>query len=118
MDNGIKRKRRAMQFKELRMNVEKIGFEKINFNKENYFEGFFIVDKLPDLISVLETFFGPPAIPSSAGVSRQGQEIADEHGGVWAGQTFYFHPQENRAFFAMLWPWADKERITLKLGEK
>ena len=107
-----------MQFKELRMKVEGIGFEKVRSNTDDFFEAFLPVDKLPDLISVLETLLGPPAIPNSKGVSQPVQQIAEEYGGIWAGQTFYYQAQEDRALFAMLWPWADKEHITLKLGQK
>ena len=107
-----------MQFKELRMKVEGIGFEKVRSNTDDFFEAFLPVDKLPDLISVLETLLGPPAIPNRKGVSPAVQQIVEEYGGIWAGQTFYYQAQEDRSLFAMLWPWADKEHITLKLGQK
>jgi len=107
-----------MQFLDLRSEVKKIGFKVIRLDQDRYFEGFLAADQLPHLVSALEKFFGPPAVPGSKELSEQAREIAAEFGGIWSGQTFYFHSHENRAFFAMLWPWADKEHITLKLGQK
>lgn len=107
-----------MQFEELRAKVKKIGFEAVRFDKEEFFEGFITIDKLPNLVSVLEAFLGPPAISSSQEVSAEAQKVANEFGGVWKGQTFYFQRKETRAMFAMLWPWADKAHVTLKLGQK
>jgi hypothetical protein len=34
------------------------------------------------------------------------------------GQTLYFSDNNGSPVFAMLWPWQDKENITLKLGRK
>jgi hypothetical protein len=73
---------------------------------------------LPNLVKVLEAFFGPPAIPGAQEVPAEAQKVANEFGGVWKGQTFYFQRKETRAMFAMLWPWADKAHVTLKLGHK
>jgi len=107
-----------MEFNELRTKVKKIGFKEVRFDKEEFFEGFIPIEKLPNLISVLESFFGPPAIPSAQEVSAEAQKVANEFGGVWKGQSFYFQLKETRPMFAMLWPWADKAHVTLKLGHK
>jgi hypothetical protein len=45
------------------------------------------------------------------------QKVIDDFGGIMAGQTLYFTKQADGVIFAMLWPWQDGIRITLKAGK-
>jgi len=58
---------------------------------------------------------GLPAYPSNDRLSPQIEKTIKEFGGVMSGQTLYFWSQGKDTVFAMLWPWEDGYRTTVKI---
>lgn len=108
-----------MQFDELKDAVKNFSFDALRMDCDNYFEGVILKDELKKLVASLDNFFGSPAWPSSKGrLSFQAQEIIKGYGGIMSGQTLYFWNQGKNTVAAMLWPWQDGQRTTLKIIQK
>lgn len=107
-----------MQFSEIKKEIAGVNFETRRLDSDDYFEAVIVKDELLKLTEKLEKFFGPPALSSKSKLSTQIKEAIKEFGGVRSDQTLYFWSQESDTIFAMLWPWADRSHITLKLAKK
>lgn len=107
-----------MQFEELKSQIKTCGFEEVRVDNNEFFEAVIRKGNLVVLTDKLSSIFGPPAWPSENKLSTEVHNIIQKYGGVMAGQTLYFTHMDNLPVFAMLWPWGDKEHITLKIGRK
>ncbi|MDP3142693.1 MAG: hypothetical protein Q8N14_01920 [Candidatus Omnitrophota bacterium] len=106
-----------MKFEELKNEIKAISFEALREDSEDFFEAVLVKKDLEDLSSSLSKFFGAPAFPSDKPLSPQAQSVVADFGDIMDGQILYFWCQDANAIFAMLWPWGDKEHITLKMGQ-
>ena len=104
-----------MQFSELKAQVKNIGYDELRADGNNYFEIVIKKEKLGEFCCALERFFGPPVWPPENKLPAQIEDVIRKFGGIMTGQTLYFYNQDNEVIFAMLWPWSDDERITLKI---
>lgn len=107
-----------MQFNEIRKELEGVVFDSLRIDSHNYFEAVLVTKELAKLTASLERFFGSPTWPSQDRLLPQAQEIIKDFGGIRPGQTLYFWSQGKDTVFAMLWPWEDKHRTTLKIVGK
>ena len=105
-----------MTFVELKTQLKTCVFDEVRADKDAFFEAVIRKSNLEVLNSQLKGAFGPPAWPSEIKLSEEISKIIQGYGGVMAGQTLYFTNMDSSPVFAMLWPWGDKEHITLKVG--
>ena len=108
-----------MEFDEIKAQIKKIELDATRVDNENYFEAV-IIGKvhLEEVARVLEGIFGPPAWPSDKKLLKDVKELINSVGGLRKGQTLYFLNNEGEcSAFAMLWPWQDGERITIKMSK-
>jgi hypothetical protein len=104
-----------MGFDELRNTLKEVVTETIRMDCDNLYEAVVAKEHLSPLTQRLQRFFGAPAWPSKVALSAAVQEAIRSYGGVMPGQTLYFLQREGNTFFAMLWPWQDGQRTTLKV---
>lgn len=104
-----------MQFNEIRKELEGVVFDNLRIDDHNYFEAVIVKNELTKLTASLERLFGSPARPSQNRLLLQAQEITKDFGGIRPGQTLYFWNQGEDTVFAMLWPWEDGYRTTVKI---
>ncbi len=107
-----------MTFNELKDQIKTCGFEELRVDNNELFE---VVVRKKDLEAVsakLNSVFGSPAWPSENKLSNEVNNIIQHYGGIMAGQTLYFTHMDNLPVFVMLWPWGDKDHITVKVGVK
>jgi len=107
-----------MQFEEVKKEVKSISFDALRMDCDNFFEAVVLKDELLRLNERLKKFFGEPAFPSKNRLSYQAQETIRGFGGIMPGQTLYLWNQGKDTVLAMLWPWQDGERTTLKIIQK
>lgn len=107
-----------MEYIQLKEEVKKLGFKMVRLDDADYFEAVLLKSGLEQLTKKLDSLFGPPKWPSEKQLSAEVSEIIQDFGGIREDQTLYFLNEKNLSIFAMLWPWSDGERITLKLGMK
>ena len=46
---------------------------------------------------------------------REANEFAKEYGGIQVGQVLYYRGSEGISQLAMIWPWQDGVRLTVKI---
>ena len=107
-----------MQFSEIKKEVKSFDFEVLRLDSDNYFEGVVIKGELSKLNERLQKLLGAPAWPSKNRLPYQMQEAVKAFGGIMPGQTLYFKSEGRDAIFAMLWPWQDGMRTTVKIIQK
>jgi len=104
-----------MEFKEIKETVKGINFEELRNDSDVYLEVVILRKDLAHLTSSLTKYFGLPAWPSKNKLTPKMEESIADFGGVMAGQTLYFNSDATQVIFAMLWPWQDRQHITMKM---
>lgn len=107
-----------MEFSEIRKEIKEIPFSTLRMDRDNYFEAVIVKNEITRITEALNKFFGSPVFPSSSKLSFKVQELTNGFGGIMPGQTLYFWNEGSDTVFAMLWPWQDGERTTVKLIKK
>ena len=106
-----------MEFDKIKAEVKKMEPDMTRMDNENYFEAVIGHARLEGMIRVLEGIFGAPAWPSGTKLSKDTQILIKNVGGLRKGQTLYFLNKEGCSAFAMLWPWQDGEKVTIKMSK-
>ena len=86
---------------------------------KDYLEAVIRRERLEACSRILGEVFGPPAKPfdQRASFDRPLRRMVESGGGILKNQCLYLRRYEDdRVAFAALWPWADPENITLKVG--
>lgn len=107
-----------MKFIELKDEVKAVKFDTLRLDCDNHFEAVVVKAELDKLTARLERFFGSPAWPSKGRLSLKIEETIKGFGGIMPGQTLYFKDSGADTMFAMLWPWQDGQRTTVKIIKK
>lgn len=107
-----------MEFEELINQVKVLSFEEVRVDKEDFFEAVIRKKDLGALNAKLVSIFGVLVWPPEKKLPDEVQNLIKNHGGVMGGQMLYFARLKDLPVFVMLWPWADKEHITLKIGRE
>ena len=106
-----------MEFDKIREEARKVEPETTRMDNENYFEAVIDHARLEGVVRVLEGIFGAPAWPSDKKLLKDTQILIKGVGGLRKGQTLYSLNKDGSSAFAMLWPWQDGERITIKISK-
>ncbi len=104
-----------MHFERIKEKIKDIPLDALRVDCDNLFEAVVVKVELEKFIKSLEEFFGPPAWPSKISLSFHVRKVIDDFGGVMPGQTLYVANKGADAIFAMLWPWQDGVRTTVKI---
>lgn len=113
----IKKRPDNMDFAAIKTEIKNIELDTMRADNDDYLEVVFKRGSMDKVISSLENLLGKAVWPSKERLSKDAQRIADNFGGLRKGQTLFFASREGVCVFAMLWPWQDGERITLKMGK-
>lgn len=104
-----------MDFSSLRRNMKQFNFEDLRTDCDNFFEGVVIRQELEKLNLHLKDFMGEPVFPSKNRLPLKVQETVNGFGGIMPGQTLYYKTAGTDSILAMLWPWKDGQRTTIKI---
>lgn len=104
-----------MDFSGLRKNMKLLSFETLRTDCDNFFEGVIIQQELNKLNLQLKNLLGEPVYPSKNRLAFKVKETVDGFGGLMPGQTLYYKNLGKDGIFAMLWPWKDGQRTTVKI---
>ena len=106
-----------MSFNELLQEVKRIRAEQIRYEFTNYFECVTGVEFIRELCQVLEGRFGPPLKRAGQDPTKEAKRCAESLGGIQKNQVLYFLEKEDLLNCAMLWPWEDGTRVTVKIAQ-
>ncbi|MDO8488710.1 MAG: hypothetical protein Q7S42_01160 [Candidatus Omnitrophota bacterium] len=104
-----------MEFDAVRKDLKTLTFETLRTDCDNFFEGVIIQQELDKLNSQLKNLLGEPVYPSKNRLTFKVKETVDGLGGIMPGQTLYYKNLGKDGIFAMLWPWKDGQRTTVKV---
>jgi hypothetical protein len=107
-----------MEFAQIKEELNNIVFDALRVDCDNNFEAVIVKEELAKLVERLEKFFGSPVFPSKNRMPLEMRLTVDAFGGIMPGQTLYFNDKNEGTVFAMLWPWKDGQRTTLKIVKK
>ena len=107
-----------MEFNKIKDEVKALGCEALRADKDDYFEAVFTKAVTAKLNESLKSFLGEPVWPSKDKLALQIQDAIAGFGGIHEGQTLYFRTEGSIIIFAMLWPWGDGQRVTIKIIHK
>ena len=107
-----------MEFDEIKAEVKKVELDMTRMDNENYFEAVIGKARLEGVVRVLEGIFGAPAWPSDKKLLKDTEKLIKSVGCLRKGQTLYLlNNRSGCSVFAMLWPWQDGERVTIKMSK-
>ncbi|MDP3730029.1 MAG: hypothetical protein Q8R14_00700 [Candidatus Omnitrophota bacterium] len=107
-----------MEFDEIKARIRKTEPDMMRMDSENYFEAVIGHARLEEAVCALEGVFGAPAWPSDKKLSRDTERLIKNIGGLRKGQTLYIlNDGSGCSVFAMLWPWQDGQRVTIKMSK-
>lgn len=107
-----------MDFSAIKKDIKGLSFDALRVDCDNLFEGVVVKKELEKLNAQLKNFLGEPVYPSRNRLTHEVQETVDGFGGIKPGQTLYYKDSGNNRILAMLWPWQDGERTTVKIIQK
>ena len=95
-------------------------------NSEKYEEVILHTSQLSNLCKNIQTKLGPPIISDDMNLTEETKkaigfldthdvfDAVNAHGGIWKGQTLFYGPGMNSKVILMIWPWADRNHLTIK----
>ena len=105
-----------MEFEEIKSDIKKTPLYNLRVDNDSYFEAVVKKEAVGEVMRLLEAAMGNPAWPSKGRLAKDARNLTDKFGGLRSGQTLFFLKKENVSLFAMLWPWQDGEKVTIRFG--
>jgi len=104
-----------MDFKLIRNDMKMFNFEVLRTDCDNFFEGVVIGQEIEKLNGQLKNLLGEPVYPSKERIAHKVRRQIDSFGGAMPGQTVFYKDLGEDSIFALLWPWKDGQRTTVKI---
>lgn len=104
-----------MTFSDLTAQIKKLPLEEVRSESAGLFECVFNTGSSEKLTALLESFFGPALKPSGQNPTRELEACSAAFGGVRKNQTLYYVEKAGIFHCAMIWPWSDETKATLKI---
>lgn len=105
-----------MELDNLKTGIKGVGLDNIRADNVDYFEAVVKKESIEKIAGTIKSILGEAVWPSQDKLSKDIQKMVDKFGGLRKGQTLFFLSKDGVSLFAMLWPWQDGERITIKIG--
>jgi hypothetical protein len=106
-----------MTFLEFLAQLQTLKIEELRTQSEEYFEAVISRADLDPLHKILTAYFGPPLKPEGQSPSGEANRRAEPYGGIRKDQTMYFREDGDHVECALLWPWGNGIRITVKISQ-
>lgn len=104
-----------MDFDAIRKDMKGFSFETLRTDCDNLFEGVIFQQEIDKLSLQLKNLLGEPVYPSKNRLALNVRKTVDGFGGIMPGQVLYHKSLGAESIFAMLWPWKDGQRTTVKI---
>ena len=105
-----------MSFQELVQTLKQAPLDETRKESEGYFEFVLNASDLSVVYPALEQYFGVPFKPPGIKPSKEASLYAKEYGGIEKQQTLYYREDAGVSNCAMIWPWNDGVRVTVKVA--
>lgn len=98
--------------------ARKIRHEQTRRESEDYLEMVMFRDSWDDLSKLLVGYFGAPLKGAGQEACDQASRVSDAYGGIALDQVLYHSSREEAEQVAMIWPWSDGKRMTVKIVQE
>ena len=102
-------------FEEVVRKAKKISHEQTRRESEEYLEMVMFQHSLQELQQILESHFGSALKAAGQEAPEEVEHIVNNHGGISKEQILYHTTRDRMRQLAMVWPWSDGRRMTVKL---
>jgi hypothetical protein len=106
-----------LSFVELVSQLKKIPCDEIRKESDGYYEFVISLHHVSKFYPVFEKYFGPPFKPPGVLPSEKAKDVTKNYGGIQKQQTLYFADRNGVLNCAMIWPWGDGTRATVKMAQ-
>lgn len=104
-----------MTFSELAAQIKKLPPDELRSDSAELLECVFNTKSSGKLTAALEGFFGMALKPAGQNPTKEVKACSDQFGGVRNNQTLYYRTAEGASYCALIWPWSDETKATLKV---
>ena len=105
-------------FDEVLRKARHISHEQTRRESEDYLEMVMFRHSLTELERLFQDYFGPALKSAGQDAPEEAERIAGRHGGIARGQILYRASRDSMQQVAMVWPWADGMRMTVKIVQE
>jgi hypothetical protein len=105
-----------MTFPELLEQLRKLPLKEKRFDQPHYLELVILASNLKAAEAVLKQYFGEP-LKKSTGEKPEAFQFMESFGGIRSDQNLYFEEGPSYARYVAIWPWSDRNSVTLKIEE-
>ena len=95
--------------------AKKISHEQTRRESEDYLEMVMFQHSLSELEQLFQSYFGSAAKSAGQDVEEKAGQITNRYGGISKEQILYHTLRDSDRHLAMVWPWADGKRMTVKI---
>ena len=103
---------------DLMRHVRKIRHEQTRRESEDYLEMVMFRESWNDVLRLFEDYFGAPVKSPGEEPNDEAQRLSDPYGGVAKDQILYHASRDTSSQVAMVWPWSDGKRMTVKIVQE
>jgi hypothetical protein len=100
---------------EVMWKAKRIPHEQARRESEDYLELVMSWDSLQEIMILFEGYFGPALKPAGAEACERSAKLTENYGGIETNQILYYTEKEKQSNAAMIWPWNDGRRATVKI---
>lgn len=101
--------------KEIIKKAGNLGVHETRSEEPEYHEIVVYMKDLEAWEKIFSSALGLAVKPSGGKVTSEHLLITEEYGGIERTQTLYVKKDDSGATMIMLWPWQDKEHVTVKM---
>ena len=100
---------------EVMRRTRKIKHEQTRRESEDYLEMVMFLENWNDVLSLFEGYFGAALKRAGEEADEAAEQIANRFGGIAKDQVLYHSLSEDFEHVAMIWPWSDGKRMTVRI---
>ena len=104
-----------MKFIELKQKIQEFQLQEMRRDTSELFEFVIRAEYMERFYAILEQYFGPPFKLADDKPSQNILKYTEPYGGIRRGQRLYFVENKGLSSLALIWPWGNRESITVKI---
>ena len=102
-------------FDEVMRKAKRISHEETRRESEDYLEMVMFRHSLKEIESLFQGYFGSALKNAGQEAPDEAEHVAGRYGGIDRDQILYHAMRDSMRQVAMVWPWADGKRMTVKI---
>ena len=100
------------------LRARNIRHEQTRRESEDYLEMVMFRDSSDEIARLFESYFGAPLKQAGQEADDEAHNATQPYGGITKEQTLYRTFRDDAQHLAMIWPWTDGRRMTVKIAQE